>query len=85
MDKTELVLQGINLMFVGMGFVLTFLFVLIFAITLISKVVTRYFPESAPMVAAKPIQVSPETSDIELLKPVIVAAIAHHRRQQGLH
>lgn len=85
MDKTELVLQGINLMLVGMGFVITFLFVLIFAITLISKVVTRYFPEASPTVAEKPAQPAPAVNDIELLKPVIAAAIAHHRRQQGLH
>lgn len=85
MDKTELVLQGINLMLVGMGFVITFLFALIFAITLISKVVTRYFPEVSPAVAAKSAQPAPAVNDIELLRPVIIAAIAHHRRQQGLH
>lgn len=85
MDKTELVLQGINLMLVGMGFVISFLFVLIFAITLISKVVNRYFPEVSPDAVAKPAQPVSTVSDIELLKPVIAAAIAHHRRQQGLH
>lgn len=85
MSKTELLQEGLNLMFVGMGFVLIFLFLLILAITLISKVVNRYFPEASPAVAAKPAQPAPAANDIELLRPVIAAAIAHHRRQQGLH
>lgn len=86
MSETELLWEGVNLMIVGMGFVLIFLFLLIFAISLISKIVNTYFPENLPKpVVAKATPSIPENNDIDRLRPVIVAAIAHHRRQQGLH
>lgn len=87
MSETELLREGLNLMLVGMGFVLVFLFLLIFAISLISKVVNTYFPEHTPQSATfAPAPISTASvNDIALLRPVIAAAIAHHRRQQGLH
>ncbi|MDG6450980.1 oxaloacetate decarboxylase subunit gamma [Glaesserella parasuis] len=84
MAETELITEGLNLMFVGMGFVMLFLLLLILAIQLMSHLINRYFPE--PVVETT--QPSPQPAipnDLERLRPVIVAAIAHHRRTQGVH
>lgn len=86
MTETELVQEGVTLMFVGMGFTLFFLLLLIFAINLISKAINRFFPEKpAAAVPNKPATTAKPTDEIGDLRPVIVAALAHHRRQQGLH
>ena len=85
MTSAELFGEGINLMFSGMGFVLVFLLILIWAIGLMSKLINRFFPEPLP----SPITPSNTTAlsaaptdDFERLRPVIAAAIAHHRRTQ---
>ncbi|ERF77952.1 oxaloacetate decarboxylase subunit gamma [Gallibacterium anatis] len=87
MTKLELFMEGVNLMFSGMGFVLGFLILLIFLISLMSKIINR-FVTPPPLTAAtsttnKSVSIQP-TDDLERLRPVIIAAIAHHRRQQGI-
>ncbi|MCQ9120171.1 oxaloacetate decarboxylase subunit gamma [Rodentibacter pneumotropicus] len=88
MTGSELMFEGINLMFAGMGFVIFFLFLLIYAIEFASKIINRLFPEKTPPISSHANQPqSPAVSgadDVVRLHPVIVAAIAHHRRQQGL-
>lgn len=86
MNNTELFGEGINLMISGMGFVMFFLFILIYAITFMSKIINRYFPEPLPTNKTPKLKVdySPVQDDIERLRPVIMAVIAHHRKKQGL-
>ena len=85
MSSSELIGEGINLMFSGMGFVLVFLLILIWAIGVMSKLINRFFPEPQPEPKTSPnstaLSAAP-TDDFERLRPVIAAAIAHHRRTQ---
>ncbi|MBF0752323.1 MULTISPECIES: oxaloacetate decarboxylase subunit gamma [Pasteurellaceae] len=85
MTSSELMLEGINLMFAGMGFVIFFLFLLIYAIEFASKIINRFFPENeVPASQSNQSAAVSSSDDIARLRPVIVAAIAHHRRQQDL-
>lgn len=84
MTSAELFGEGINLMFSGMGFVLVFLLILIWAIGLMSKLINRFFPEPlpSPKTPSNTTALAAPTDDFERLRPVIAAAIAHHRRTQ---
>ena len=85
MTPSALIVEGINLMFSGMGFVLVFLLILIWAIGVMSQLINLFFPEPQPEPKTSPnstaLSAAP-TADFDRLRPVIAAAIAHHRRTQ---
>ncbi len=81
MDSSGLVSEGLTLMVFGMGFVFVFLTLLVFATGLMSKLVTRYFPEVQPQPAAPRAAAasSGQALDQSQLTAVITAAIHQYR------
>ncbi len=80
--SASIVEQGVELMLFGMGTVIVFLGLLVLATTVMSRLVSRYFPEPEP--APAPVRVAGPTSaapDDELVA-VISAAIHQHRNRR---
>ena len=85
MTSSDLVMEGVELMFMGMGTVFVFLMMLVGLINLMSFVINRFFPDAAPVAAApkRMAAASPQPVDAELLA-VIGAAVSQHRaRRRG--
>ena len=83
MQDTSLLMQGINLLTLGMGFVFIFLIFLVFATTAMSKLITRYAPPEEPKTKPK-VQAAPTSnskSDDQLIA-VLASAVHHHRAQK---
>jgi oxaloacetate decarboxylase gamma subunit len=80
----ELMSQAVELMIAGMGFVFTFLIILVFATGLMSKLITRFAPEPViPVKAprAKPkaaMSVDPDTA--EAIKKAIAQFRSRHKK-----
>lgn len=76
----NLVSEGLSLMMFGMGFVFTFLTLLVGMTTLMSKLVTKFepVPVAAPVKAKRSPSASVEKSDDELVA-VITAAVHKFR------
>jgi len=77
---SQLVSDGLGLMAFGMGTVFVFLIILIFATTIMSFVVQKFFPEAAPA-PVKPTSAPTQGVDPQLLK-VLSAAVKEHRARQ---
>lgn len=76
MDSNSLISEGFTLMGFGMGFVFVFLTLLVLITGLMSRLVTRFAPESEP-VPARPAP-APATDQQQLIA-VITAAIHQYR------
>lgn len=78
---TNLVLEGIKFMFLGMGTVFVFLVIMILVTNVVSKIVNRFFPE--PVSIPKADTEYFETENVQNNKRIIAAitaAIIHHRK-----
>lgn len=80
--QDSLIDQGINLMLFGMGTVFVFLTILVFATTLMSKLVNRFAPEAQTITL--PTQTKTESANANTVSPQTVSAIqkaiAAHRQ-----
>jgi oxaloacetate decarboxylase gamma subunit len=77
---SELVSSGLELMAFGMGTVFSFLVLLIFATSLMSKIVNKFAPK-AEVVTQAVITAPTQGVDPQLLK-VLAAAVKEHRTRQ---
>ena len=83
MESTNLVLEGVELMLLGMGAVFSFLILLVCCTSLMSVILSRYFPEAAP--APKPVRKKPSAAPASVDPDVVAAigaAIKQHRARQ---
>jgi len=77
--ETNLIVEGLKFMVLGMGTVFSFLIIMILCMYLMSKVIHKYFPESLQDVAShKEVE-----SDKKRVVAAITAAIMYHREHKG--
>lgn len=82
MQDTQLMTEGLALMSLGMGIVFVFLTVLVMVTTLMSKIIGRYFPESAVPVSVQPsAQAAAGAADDDDDLMVVISAAVHRYRQ----
>ncbi|MDD2905250.1 MAG: OadG family protein [Sulfurimonas sp.] len=74
--ETNLVVEGVKFMFLGMGAVFLFLALMIVMMNIMSYIIHRFFPEPQPIVKST---VVPEEDNRKIVA-AITAAIAHHRQ-----
>ena len=81
-----LLTQGLELLVYGMGTVILFLALLVFATRLMSAIIGRYFPEAEPESTLSSVA-EPQSADTQSdLSPQVVAAICaalHRHRGQA--
>ncbi len=73
--ETNLVIEGVKFMVLGMGTVFAFLIIMIACMNLMSSIIHKYFPE--PQASA---QAPVENKDNKKIVAAITAAIMHHRQ-----
>ncbi len=83
MSQAELMNEGLSLMMFGMGFVFIFLTVLVFATSLMSKIVLIIAPEKPACAARSPAPVAAvDPSTDPVLLAVIADAVSQHRARR---
>jgi len=85
MTPSELLLEGVELMLFGMGFVFVFLVLLVGVVSLMSRLVATFAPPtpisvvSSPMPSAKPASHEPDAETLAAIQ----SAIVQHRARRG--
>ncbi|MCE0492796.1 OadG family protein [Vibrio salinus] len=78
MNEGPIILEGVTLMTLGMGFVFIFLLILVGAIKLLAVVAMRFDPVQKPSPAGASVSSNP-TSDDSLIAAISVA-LHHHKK-----
>ncbi len=83
MDDVNLVVEGLKFMVLGMTTVYLFLLLMIFVLTVISKIVHKYFPPKklSPAYIKREKSVKPKSSEDEAVIAAIVASIQQFKKQ----
>jgi oxaloacetate decarboxylase (Na+ extruding) subunit gamma len=79
MEDVNHLLEGVKFMFLGMGTVFLFLIIMIWAMILQTKIITKFFPQ--PMVTPEAPKANQTNKNAKVA--AIAAAIMHHRNSQG--
>ncbi len=74
--ETNLVLEGIKFMGLGMATVFAFLIIMILCMNIMSTIIDKYFPEPKASAASAN---SAQKKDNKKIVAAITAAIKHHR------
>jgi oxaloacetate decarboxylase gamma subunit len=85
MTPSELLLEGVELMLFGMGFVFVFLVLLVGVVSLMSRLIATFAPPAPAPAVSSPIPSARSAShepDAETLA-AIQSAIAQHRARRG--
>lgn len=85
MTPSELLLEGVELMLFGMGFVFTFLVLLVAVVSAMSRLINLFAPHTpAPAISAAAPSIKPANHepDAEVLA-AIQSAIHQHRARRG--
>lgn len=80
MTETNLIMEGIHLMLLGMGIVFSFLIMLVFALKAMSWFAQQLAPDPVPVVISAEMAPSQTESD-EVLLAVVAAAVARFRQK----
>jgi len=75
--ETNLIMEGLKFMVLGMGTVFAFLTIMIIVVNIMSYIVNRFFPE--PQASDEPSS-SANKTDNKKVVAAITAAITHHRQ-----
>ncbi len=78
MNESPIILEGVNLMLLGMGFVACFLALLVVATQALSKIAIKLQPP-APSIAATPGSTVNHSDDLTAV--AISAALHHHKKK----
>ena len=81
--ETNLVMEALKFMVLGMGIVYAFLIIMIFALKAQAVLIGRFFPENDNIVVVK--KAHPNVTQTDTTKKIaaITAAIQHHNNQKG--
>ncbi|MAB25411.1 MAG: hypothetical protein CMK78_13860 [Pseudomonadales bacterium] len=84
MEPTNMVAEGVELMFLGMGSVFGFLILLVACTSIMSVILSRFFPEAlpAPKKPARKSSAAPASVDPDVVA-AIGAAIKQHRSRRS--
>ncbi|MFI8479460.1 OadG family protein [Pseudomonas sp. NPDC078700] len=80
MASTNLVLEGVELMFFGMGSVFVFLTLLVFSIRIMARLLERFSPVVEPAPVRAPVAVAQEPS-ADVLEAIQLAIHQHRQRR----
>ena len=75
--ETNLVLEGVKFMVLGMGTVFVFLIIMIACMNIMSSIINKFFPEPQSNAGASS---AGAQNDKKKIVAAITAAIAHHRQ-----